>query len=225
MADKKPLSPEAQRIYDARLAAVAELKAIDGKDRVHNDPAVLRLSTARMYESAITMRVLAGEKIASSEIEAASRLVENARGAVPEPCSVTVTFVGGPGDSRCPQCGWQRSQTMEEAQLEARERARVEDEQRAKREQAPTIDGEAIEVGVQRPEPKRLPSPARSSGNDTPKARDNRVPKKQRSIHDGNAPLRADQQSGPGSGIGNFMGGFSSGRDSFGQSRWPNPDS
>lgn len=83
MPAKRQLSPEAERLLDARNEAVAELKAIDGQDRDILDPCVIRLSVARLFEQSVTMRILAGEPVASSELQSATRMVADARAAIP----------------------------------------------------------------------------------------------------------------------------------------------
>jgi len=98
------LSAEAQKVLDARKSAAAELKAIDAVERELTHPDVLRLSAARLYESAIQLRVIAGEPIAASEIKAASQLVEDARGHVKAPIEVRIEFVGN-DPKFCPHCG------------------------------------------------------------------------------------------------------------------------
>jgi hypothetical protein len=112
----RELSPEAKKIHDARKAAVEELKAIDGEDRALTNPDVIRLSNARLYEAAVTLRVLTGERIPASEIKAADEMVQAARNAVPKKIDVNVYIVGAP--AKCPQCGLELTetkQTLEEA--------------------------------------------------------------------------------------------------------------
>jgi hypothetical protein len=98
------LSPEAHKVLDARKAAAAELHAIDAIERELTHPGVLRLAAARLYESAIQLRVLSGEPIAAAEIKAATQLVEDARGYVKAPIEVRIEFVGD-DPKFCPHCG------------------------------------------------------------------------------------------------------------------------
>jgi hypothetical protein len=98
------LSPEAQKVLDARKAAAAELQAIDAVERELTHADVIRLANARLYEASVTLRVLAGEPIAASEIKAASALVEDARGHVKKPIEVRIAFEG-PDVELYPHCG------------------------------------------------------------------------------------------------------------------------
>jgi hypothetical protein len=118
---------EAKRIADARKAAAAELKVIDGQDREIGDPAVIRLSNARLYEAAITLRVLKGERIPASEIKASDDLIIAARNAVPKPMSLDLHIVETADTVACPQCSHEFEpakvrRTLVEAQHAAQER-------------------------------------------------------------------------------------------------------
>jgi hypothetical protein len=149
MADKKPLSPEAQKVLDARKAAAAELQGIDGKERPLDHPQVVRLSTARLYEAAITMRVLGGEKIQSSEIKASDDMVQAARAAVEAErvTTVDVRFHPMANDHEvCPVCGWRPpSLSFEEYQQSGRDRIAREEAAKVKARGEPVvIDGEAV---------------------------------------------------------------------------------
>jgi hypothetical protein len=102
-ADK--LSPEAAKILQARRDAATELKAIDQVERPLSDPAVIRLAGARLYEAAITLRVLDGERIPASEIKASDDLIIAARGNIKTPVQLSVKFVDGyVGRGTCPHC-------------------------------------------------------------------------------------------------------------------------
>jgi hypothetical protein len=115
MAAEK-LSPEAAKILAARKAAVDELAAIDNVQRAVTDPAVIRLSNARLYQAAITMSVLRGEAVAAAEYKAADDMVEQARGNVHAPLNITLEVVkstdatpdgtGVDGHQKCRRCGW-----------------------------------------------------------------------------------------------------------------------
>jgi len=103
-ADRSALSPEAQRVLDAREAAIAELRLIDGQDRPINDHLVLRLAGARLYADNINLRVIAGEPVSATEVETAQSMIEAARDAVPKPpIKVEVAFVDGIVGI-CPKC-------------------------------------------------------------------------------------------------------------------------
>jgi hypothetical protein len=130
------VSPEARKLAQARKDAVLELKAIDGKDRKTNDPAVIRLGNARLYEASITLKVVNGETIAAAEFKAATDMVEAARGVIKEPLSIDIHVVGPADEAKCPECGHvfkppEVRQTLEEAQHAASERIAKESAARA----------------------------------------------------------------------------------------------
>jgi hypothetical protein len=139
---KQPLSPEAEKILTARREAAAELKAIDGVDRKATDPAVIRLSNARLYEANITMRVLAGESVTAAEFKAAGEMVEFARNATPQPIAVNIEVVEG--ILHCPKCGYHGG--------DLRPLPR-------KPSYAPTIDGEVAKPAATVEAAKALPAP------------------------------------------------------------------
>jgi hypothetical protein len=101
------LSPEAEKILSARRAAISEFKAIDSVERPLDDPAVIRLSNARLYEAAVMIRVVNGDNIAASEIKAATDMIDAARSAIPKPIRVDVKIVDGV--TGCPKCGYSGS--------------------------------------------------------------------------------------------------------------------
>jgi hypothetical protein len=99
------LSPEAQRLLDARTEGVAELKAIDNVERTITDPNVVRLASARLFEQSLTMRMLGGEAISASELKSATDMVADARDALPpQPLAVTLTVVKSHIGIVCPHC-------------------------------------------------------------------------------------------------------------------------
>jgi hypothetical protein len=57
------LSPEAQKLLNARRSAIEELRQIDGKDRTITDHDVARVASARLLVDAITMRMVSGDAI------------------------------------------------------------------------------------------------------------------------------------------------------------------
>jgi hypothetical protein len=100
------LSPEASKLLAARKAAAEELQGIDGVERAITDHSVLRLANARLYEAAITMRVVTGEIITAAEFKAASDMVEQARAAAKAAPSIKLTIVSGvTGIFTCKHCG------------------------------------------------------------------------------------------------------------------------
>ena len=102
------LSPEAEKILTSRTEAAEELRGIDGRSRSISDPAVVRLSNARLYEQSITLRILAGEPIAAAEFRAAGDMVEAALKTNPAPIRVDLEVVSGvTGLFSCQHCGAQ----------------------------------------------------------------------------------------------------------------------
>jgi hypothetical protein len=72
------LSPEAAKLLAARKAAIAELHALDGKERGVGDHDVIRLSGARMMVEALTMRMLGGDAVGPSDLRQANAMVDEA---------------------------------------------------------------------------------------------------------------------------------------------------
>jgi hypothetical protein len=101
------LSPEAQKLLDARRSAIAELMALDGKQREINDADVVRLSGARLVVDSLTMRLLAGDIVSAAEFKAANEMVDGALEAGGKRVhTVEIEYVGDL--ETCPQCGYEK---------------------------------------------------------------------------------------------------------------------
>jgi len=97
------LSPEAQKLLDARKAAVEELRAIDNVERPITDHDVLRLSAARMFSDSLTLRMVSGDPVAAAEVRAADDIVQNALASFARQIKVEVEIVEGIVGI-CPKC-------------------------------------------------------------------------------------------------------------------------
>jgi hypothetical protein len=98
------LSPEAQKLLTARKAAIAELKEIDGKERTVGDFDVIRLAGCRMLVEALTLRMLAGDRVLPSEFDQAQSMVdESLRLAGKRELKVEIEIVRG--NYICAHCG------------------------------------------------------------------------------------------------------------------------
>jgi hypothetical protein len=98
------LSPEAQRLYDARKAAIEELRAIDNVERSVSDPYVIRLANARMFEESVTLRIISGESVTASEVKAGADMVEAARAALPPVLPEVKLTIVSRTTVECPEC-------------------------------------------------------------------------------------------------------------------------
>jgi hypothetical protein len=93
-------------LLDARQAAIAELKALDGKERGIADFAVVRLSGARMLVEALTLRMLAGDAVAPAELQAANDMVDAALEAAGTRTHTIELMTSHGAFDTCPQCGF-----------------------------------------------------------------------------------------------------------------------
>jgi hypothetical protein len=114
-----------------------------------NNDRVGMIAALQLQAELITERMIAsGDPGAADALTALNKAISDQMPPIPEPpTEVKVTFVGGPGDSRCPQCGWQSKQSLEEAQQAERDKIRREAEAAAKARGEPvTIDLKAEHV-------------------------------------------------------------------------------
>jgi hypothetical protein len=122
------LSPKAQRILDARKAAAAELKALDGVERPISDFDVQRLANARLLVDALTLKMWDRDATVSpADLKNANDLVDLAIAGKRSLLKVDLTFTV-PSDEKCSACGQPLPVTQSFTEFKAAAKSRLKAE-------------------------------------------------------------------------------------------------
>jgi hypothetical protein len=175
-------------------------------DEKPNSEVVKHVSTFRLLRENQLIRLLAGERVDPADI---LKVDEALKQYLPQgkPLSVKVVFVNGTRVC-CPGCKLEFDPHTDKS---------YEPSPPPTFDAKPVIDGEPVKA-LPQPKPPKTPDGPQGLGPG-----DDRGWGKVGSVHDGNAPIRGDQIPAGAAQTNNYLGGFSSGREAFGQARWPNP--